>query len=97
MLFAAQQPIPFPVLDFFRSVIAALERLKNLAFEKIELVLPEYNRQFKVVWDGLEEIAKVSLTAARQVVETQQVVLEKGRPAKAMLGGGGRTAPAKKS
>lgn len=65
--------------------------------EKIELVLPEYNRQFKVVWDGLEEIAKVSLAAARQVVEAQQVVLEKGRPSKVILGGGNRTAPAKKS
>ena len=64
--------------------------------EKIEQVVPEHNRQLKVVWDGLEEIAKVSLAAARQVVETQQVVLGKGRPAKAMLGGG-RTAPANKS
>jgi hypothetical protein len=64
--------------------------------EKIEQAVPEHNRQLKVVWDGLEEMAKVSLAAARQVVETQQVVLEKGRPAKAMLGGG-RTAPANKS
>lgn len=65
--------------------------------EKVELVLPEYDRQFKVVWDGLEEIAKVSLAAARQVVEAQQIVLEKGRPSKVILGGGNRTAPAKKS
>ena len=59
--------------------------------ERVEQKLPEHERQFKVVWDGLEEISKVSLSAARQVVETQQAVLEKGRPAKTVLGGGDRT------
>jgi len=55
--------------------------------EKTEQTLPEHARQLKVVWDGLEEIAKASLSAARQVVEAQQAVLEKGRPAKTTLGG----------
>jgi chromosome segregation ATPase len=65
--------------------------------EKTEQTLPEHARQLKVVWDGLEEIAKVSLSAARQVVEAQQAVLEKGRPARAVLGSGDRAATAKKS
>jgi hypothetical protein len=65
--------------------------------EKVEQILPDHARQFKVVWDGLEEISKVSLSAARQVVEAEQLVLEKGRPARAALGSNDRPASAKKS
>lgn len=64
----------------------------EVRLEKAEQELPEHARQFKIVWDGLEEIAKVSLSAARQVVETQQAILEKGRPAKTILGSGDRAA-----
>jgi len=69
----------------------------EVRLEKVEQILPGYARQFKVVWDGLEEISKVSLSAARQVVEVEQAVLEKGRPARAALGSSDRSASAKKS
>jgi len=39
-----------------------------------------------VVWDGLEEIAKVSLAAARQVVETQQGGAGKGADFQSHIG-----------
>jgi len=55
--------------------------------ENVERILPEYERQFKVVWDGLDDFAKVYLSAARQVVETEQATLEKGRPSKVVLTG----------
>jgi chromosome segregation ATPase len=64
----------------------------EVRLEQVEQELPVYARQFKVVWDGLEEISKVSLSAARQVAEAQQAVLEKGRPVKIAVGGGDRTA-----
>ena len=59
--------------------------------EKTEQILPEYARQFKVVWDGLEEISKLYLSTARQLVEAQQAVLEKGRPSRAVLSGNNQT------
>ena len=55
--------------------------------ENAERILPEHERQFKVVWDGLDDFAKVYLSAARQVVETEQATLEKGRPSKVVLTG----------
>jgi TolA-binding protein len=55
--------------------------------EQLEQASADYARQFKVVWDGLDDFAKVYLSAARQVVEVQQAVLEKGRPSKVVLTG----------
>ncbi len=55
--------------------------------EQLEQASADYTRQFKVVWDGLDDFAKVYLSAARQVVEVQQAVLEKGRPSKVILTG----------
>ena len=55
--------------------------------EQLEQASADYTRQFKVVWDGLDEFTKVYLSAARQVVETEQATLEKGRPSKIILTG----------
>jgi chromosome segregation ATPase len=55
--------------------------------EQLEQASADYARQFKVVWDGLDEFTKVYLSAARQVVETEQATLEKGRPSKVILTG----------
>jgi len=55
--------------------------------EQLELASADYTRQLKVVWDGLDDFIKVYLSAARQVVETQQATLEKGRPSKIVLTG----------
>jgi len=55
--------------------------------EQLEQASADYARQFKVVWDGLDEFTKVYLSAARQVVETGQATLEKGRPSKIILTG----------
>ena len=59
----------------------------ELRVEQLEQASADYARQFKVVWDGLDDFAKVYLSAARQVVEVQQAVLEKGRPSKVVLTG----------
>jgi chromosome segregation ATPase len=53
--------------------------------EAVEQALPEYTRQFKALWDGVEEMAKVYLSSARQVVEAQQAWLEKGRPSRPVI------------
>jgi hypothetical protein len=55
--------------------------------EQLEQASTDYARQFKVVWDGLDEFTKVYLSAARQIVETEQATLEKGRPTKIVLTG----------
>ena len=55
--------------------------------EQLEQASTDYARQFKAVWDGLDEFTKVYLSAARQVVETQQATLERGRPSKIVLTG----------
>ena len=60
--------------------------------EAIEQVLPEYTRQLKAIWDGVEEMAKVYLAAARQVVEAQQAWLEKGRPSRPVIAANSRAA-----
>jgi hypothetical protein len=59
----------------------------EMRVEQLELASADYARQFKVVWDGLDEFTKVYLSAARQVVETEQATLEKGRPSKIILTG----------
>ncbi len=59
----------------------------ELRLEQLDQASADYTRQFKVVWDGLDEFTKVYLSAARQVVETQQATLEKGRPSKVVLTG----------
>jgi hypothetical protein len=59
----------------------------EMRVEQLELASADYARQFKVVWDGLDEFTKVYLSAARQVVETEQATLEKGRPSKIVLTG----------
>jgi chromosome segregation ATPase len=58
--------------------------------ETIEQALPEYTRQLKAVWDGVEEMAKVYLAAVRQVVEAQQAWLDKGRPSRPILAANSR-------
>ena len=55
--------------------------------EQLELASADYARQLKIVWDGLDDFTKIYLSAARQVVETEQATLEKARPTKIVLTG----------
>jgi len=65
-----------------RAHVPVGERLDKLEQDSVE-----FNRQFRIVWDGLDDFSKVYLTSARQVVETQLATLEKGRPSKVVLTG----------
>jgi hypothetical protein len=65
--------------------------------ETIEQVLPEYTRQLKAVWDGVEEMSKVYLAAVRQVVEAQQAWLDKGRPSRPVVAANSRAASGQSS
>ena len=60
--------------------------------EAIEQALPEHARQLKAVWDGVEEMAKVYLSAVRHVVEAQQAWLDKGRPSRPIVAANQRAA-----
>jgi hypothetical protein len=60
--------------------------------ETAEQQLPDFHRQFKALWDGIEEMPKVYLAAARQVVEAQNAWLETGRPPKPFVGNANRSA-----
>jgi len=62
--------------------------------EKVEQIVAEQTRQFKVLWDGIEETSKLYLSTARQFVEAQQAMLDKGRSTKTFSGGNNRTSPA---
>jgi len=59
--------------------------------QAVEQQLPDFHRQFKALWDGVEEMSKVYLAAARQVVEAQNAWLENGRPSKPFVGNAHRT------
>ena len=54
--------------------------------ETVEHHVLDFQRQSKALWDGVEEMAKVYLAAARQVVEAQNAWLENGRPSKPFVG-----------
>jgi chromosome segregation ATPase len=59
--------------------------------EVLEQQLPDFYRQFKALWDGIEEMPKVYLAAVRQVVEAQNTWLEKGRPPRPFVGNPARS------
>ncbi len=58
--------------------------------EAVEQQLPDFQRQFKALWDGIEDMPKVYLAAVRQVVEAQNAWLDKGRPPRPFVGNTGR-------
>ena len=58
--------------------------------EAVEQVLPEYTRQLKAVWDGLEELPKAYLAAVRQIVEVQLAWLDRGRPSRPVIAANSR-------
>ncbi len=60
--------------------------------EAAEQQVLDFQRQFKALWDGVEEMAKVYLTAARQVVEAHNTWLENGRPSRPIAGNAHRAA-----
>jgi chromosome segregation ATPase len=60
--------------------------------EAVEQASLEHNRQFKALWDGVEDVSNVSLTAARQIAEAQQAWLEKGRPSRPIVAANSRPA-----
>jgi chromosome segregation ATPase len=60
--------------------------------QAVEQQLPDFHRQFKALWDGVEEMSKVYLAAARHVVEGQNAWLETGRPSKPFVGNSNRPA-----
>jgi DNA repair exonuclease SbcCD ATPase subunit len=64
--------------------------------ETVEQAVAEHARQLRVVWDGIEEFSKVYLAGARQVVEAQQAMLDKGRPPRPTVRGDGRVVPSGK-
>lgn len=65
--------------------------------EVVEQVLPEYTRQLKAVWDGLEELPKAYLSAVRQIVEVQQAWLDEGRPSRPVVAANSRAASGQSS
>jgi chromosome segregation ATPase len=60
--------------------------------EAVEHQLLDFHRQFKALWDGVEEMPKVYLSAIRQVVEAQNAWLEKGHPSRPIVGNSNRAA-----
>jgi chromosome segregation ATPase len=65
--------------------------------DAIEQTLLEYGRQLKAVWNGVEEMAKVYLSAVRHVVEAQQAWLDKGRPSRPIVAANQRAAAGQSS
>jgi uncharacterized coiled-coil protein SlyX len=63
----------------------------EMRLENVEQAAAEHARQLKVAWDGLEELSKLRLSSARQVVETQQAMLDKARPPRSVVSGDNRT------